>query len=131
MNAVNEAAPKGTRVLTVSTYKYYMRPDLAQCTYDLALAFFGSSTLERWQSFYANGYSIILPDYIGNPMSPEDLANAPDWVIVRRDAPNDPLSPIWVSFDLTKPDSPQRAPEVTCKNIRGDYWRPVRTDTQR
>ena len=131
MNAVNQAAPKGARVLTVSTYKYYLRPDLAQCTYDLASAFSGSSTLERWQSFYASGYSIILPDYIGNPASlREDLANPPDWVIARRDAPNDPLGPIWISYDLTKPGSPQRPPDVTCKNIRGDYWRPVRTGAQ-
>ena len=131
MNAVNQAAPKGARVLTVSTYKYYLRPDLAQCTHDLASAFFGSSTLERWQSFYASGYSIILPDYIGNPASlQEDLANPPDWVILRRDAPNDPLGPIWVSYDLTKPGSPQRPPDVTCKNIRGNYWRPVRTGAQ-
>lgn len=126
MNAVNQAAPKGARVLSVSTYKYYLRPDLAQCSYDLANAFSGRSTLERWQSFYENGYSIILPDHVGNPPSlQEDLANPPDWVIVRRDAPNDPLGPIWISYDLTKPGSPQRPPDVWCKNIRGDYWRPV------
>ena len=131
MEEVNQAAPKGARVLTVSTYKYYLRPDLAQCSYDVALAFFGNSTLQRWQSFYANGYSIILPDYIGNPTSlREDLANPPDWVILRRDAPNDPLGPIWVSYDLTKPGSPQRPPDVTCENIRGNYWRPVRTGAQ-
>jgi hypothetical protein len=134
MTVLNQSAPRGARVFSVSRFKYYLRPDLMQCANDYRTGIVvipGGSPLERWQWFYANGFSVILPDFVGNPHTlQEDLANAPEWVIVRRDAPNDPLGPIWISYDLTKPGSPQRPPNVTCKNIRGDYWLPVRAGAQ-
>jgi hypothetical protein len=134
MTAIGQSAPRGARVFTVSRYKYYLRPDLGQCSNEIKtgiLVFPGNSTAERWQWFYANGFSIILPDLVNNPKTlQEDLANAPEWVVIRRDAPNDPLDPIWVSYDLTKPGAPRRPPDITCKNIRGDYWIPVRAAAQ-
>ena len=73
MMAVNELAPRGARVLSISTYKYYLRPDLMQCAFDhRTVAFPASSTLERWQWFYANGFSIILPDFVGTPATLQD-----------------------------------------------------------
>jgi hypothetical protein len=134
MMAVNELAPKGTRVFSVSKFKYYLRPDLIQCANEHRtglVVFPGASTLDRWQWFYANGFRVILPDSVNNPPTlQEDIINAPEWVVVHRNTHDDPLDPIWISYDLTKPGSPHRSPAIICKNIRGDYWLPVRATVQ-
>ena len=134
MTAVNRSAPKGTRRTRYPDVQVLLAAGIS-CSVRVTgrcLAFPGASTRERWQWFYANGFTMILPDPTDNPPNlNEDLAHAPEWVIAHRDAPDDPLSPIWISYDLTKPGSPQEPPGADLQDIRGDYWLPVRAAAMR
>ncbi len=132
MTAVNTAASPGARVLSVTRFKYYLRPDLLQCANErrsgAPVVIPGESAIERWRWIYNNGFSVILPDLSNNPAQLQgDLANAPAWVSIRRAAPEDPLDPIWLSFDLSKPGAPKGTPEIICKNLGGNRWRPIQS----
>ena len=82
MNLINRVAWEGARVLSFSSFKYYLRPDLIQCSYNhRTVAFPGSTEEERWRWFYAQGYSFILPDGANNSAYlSRDLANPPPWI---------------------------------------------------
>ena len=92
METVNRLAPPGARVLSISTYKYYLRPDLIQCAYDHRTVIYPQYTPEeRWRWLYDQGYSFILPDHVGTPSTvATDLDQAPPWVKVIRHDPNNP-----------------------------------------
>jgi hypothetical protein len=124
MDMVNRVAPEGARVLSFSSYKYYLRPDLIQCSYDhRILAFPGATTDERWRWFYSQGYNFILPDTPNNTAHlQQDLGNPPPWVVVTRYQPTDPMGPILISYDLTK-GGPTQPPEMTCRQVRPRAWR--------
>ena len=128
MNIINRTAPPGARVYSVLSYKYYLRPDLIQCSYDhRTVPFLGSTEEERWRWFYDQGYSFILPDPSGNPGHLlHDLANPPPWVVITRYRPDDPNGPIYVSYDLTK-GGPTTPPQVACQRTGRDAWDIVRT----
>ena len=124
MDKANRLAPPGARVLSISSYRYDLRPDLILCSYNFRTSIFpGRTAEERWRWFYAEGFTFILPDISGNPTYlTSDLDNPPPWVIVKRDQPDSPVGPISVSFDLSK-GGPTAPPQTSCREINPGDWR--------
>lgn len=128
MEMVNRLAPPGARVLSISSFKYYLRADLIQCSYDHRTVIFAPDTEDqRWRWFYDQGYSFILPDPSSNPAHLlRDLDNPPAWVKVTRYQPENPLGPVQVSYDLSK-GGPTAPPKVSCREARPGAWKIVPT----
>lgn len=130
MYMVSRLAPEGARVFAASSFKYDLRPDLIQCSYDHRhVAFPGATAEERWRWFYAQGYSFIIPDAPGNPAHLlSDLSNPPPWIKVTRYQPNNPDGPISISYDLAQ-GGPTAPPEIACRRSgRRNFWKIVRTN---
>jgi hypothetical protein len=127
MDLTNRLAPQGARVLSLSSYRYYLRPDLILCSYDFRSSIFpGSSIDERWHWFYNEGFSFILPDISTPQPFAGDVDNAPAWVIIKRYQPDNPMGPIAVSYNLSA-GGPSTTPTVSCRELAPGDWRVIRT----
>jgi hypothetical protein len=126
MEIVNRVAPPGARVLSIALYKYYLRPDILQCSFgNRVYAFPGDNKEERWRWFYDQGFNFVLPYPPDNPTYlATDLDDPPAWVKVTRyeREPLGPLAPAYITYDLTK-GGPTAPPRTACRQVRRGSWK--------
>lgn len=93
LKSINESAPQGSRTLTLSAFRYYLRPDLFACSTkgDEYVALHDASMIGAdafWEEVYRQGYEYIAYEnnYTVRHLRYEilpDPSNTPDWMKIK------------------------------------------------
>ena len=87
-NEINRIAQPGARVYLASYYRYWLRPDLLQCTNGISDIINSSNSEDMWIEMYERGFEYLLVDGSRPEFDPQ-TQSLPDWVIVERLSPPD------------------------------------------
>lgn len=124
---LNEEASPGARVFLGSYFRYWLRPDLIQCSnrlepeYDTLNAL---PTLEaRWSYLYERGFRYLIVDKITHMGTFDKLLNferLPDWL---------EIAPVFEATDVVAyrfgSTDPAHQVQFTCREVRPNVWEPA------
>jgi len=92
LDAVNQDAPIGKRILVLNAYRYYLRPDLFSCSsqmpeYIPLKPLSTQNPLEFWTEVYRQGYTYLtyeknFAEFHSRFGTIPDPASSPEWLIV-------------------------------------------------
>ena len=116
-NEINRDAPPGARVFLASWYRYWLRPDLLQCTNGASDYINASGNPgDIWIQLYERGFEYLLLD--GSlPVFDPQPQSLPDWISAERLTPPGHTIATY-RLEFTQPP-PEAEVKVTCQRKVG------------
>jgi len=124
LTIINNSAEPGARLFTKTFARYWLRPDLIQCTAttDEINAYKGLDTAEqRWSFIYGRGFRYIPILYFTDPLQniiSKDLEHIPNWLNVTRIEVEDGKNVLLELHSIVS----SHKPVVGCKQILPPAW---------
>ncbi len=121
IEAVNSDAEPGARILFFTYHRFYLRPDLIQCTdgYDEFSAYLGLDEVEqRWNFIYNRGFRYIIYDSrIESTTRTLNIDGKPEWLTITEIVDS--------TYRLLKLESqdPARSPGTVCAQVNPFVWK--------
>jgi hypothetical protein len=123
-NEINQIARPGARVYLATWYRYWLNPDLIQCTNGISDIYLGNLNSESlWENIYERGFEYLITDGSRPQLDPEKQT-LPKWISAER------LNPIDQSIGVYKLEfrdvPPMIKVEVECIRIEdSSQWKLV------
>jgi len=117
--AINGDATRGDRLLNLSDFRYWLRPDLIECsaTTQETNQILSEPKVHFWESVYQNGIKYVSLNLSSKCLEDPIYLPAPEWIRVAEIYRNDNL----MTYRLDTSSAPY-APSKRCIQVRPPAW---------